>query len=233
MTTNEILDTRTVDDVVYRVYLEQDSDCESPRDNDSTAGVIVTEGGPRNPYYAWPTEDGDMISAWSVRCAMEDHSFRVVARWLRMFHGATVVLPLHSGEGDRPSAGDATDTPDAGNYLGVTFDQPSTRKTTGVAAEDMASALSVDVDEYSTWARGDCWGYVIEKDERPVPAALEFARWLRSDRSVIGEDVDLDALYAEFHNDDDEPVWVDHESCWGFVGDEYARQEALRALGDL
>ena len=204
---NEILDTRTVDDVEYRVYLEQDSECEDPRGDACHVGVIVTV---RNSRYLWPAEDGDRISAGYVRDAMEDHSFRVVARWLRMFHGATVVLPLYAaGDEGRPVAGDVTDDADARDYTGVTFDQPSTREVTGLTGTvEIAAALSTEIDEYSTWAVGDCYGYVIE-------------RQVTEDSDPIGIDVS------------DSEGWEQVDSLWGLVGGEYARQAAVSALSDL
>lgn len=159
----DVLDTREVDGVEHRVYLVQDDGCDSPRGYDSNAGVMVTVGGPRNPYYAWPAEDGEVAASY-VQCAVDDHAFRVVARWLRMFYGATVVLPLYSsGQEGRPAAGDVTDAPEAGDYIGITFDQPSTRRITGIELDDMPVALATDVDEYASWAVGDCFGYVIER----------------------------------------------------------------------
>lgn len=190
----EALDTRMVEGVEHRVYLEQDDDCENPRENDYHAGVMVTV---QNSRYRWPVEDGDEITGGYVRDVMDDHAFRVVARWLRMFYNASVVLPLYSsGQEGRPAAGDVTDAPEAGDYIGVTFDQPSTRSATGIELDDMPAALATDVDEFSAWAVGDCFGYVIER-------ATESGEW---------EQVD---------------------SCWGFIGEDYARGEAQRALGDV
>jgi len=187
----DILDTRDVDGTEYRVYLEHDPECEDPREmGDHFVGRIVCVHSSR---YVRPDESGDVVSARYVRYAMEDHSFRAVARWLRLFWGASVVLPLYSGYDDRPSAGDVTDSPVAGDYIGVTFDQPSTRRMTGVESADIELALSVEVDEWSAWARGDCYGYVVER--------------------ATGDD-----------------EWEQTDSCWGFIGDDYARAEAMHAF---
>jgi hypothetical protein len=209
MTMVDLLATRTIDGVEYRVYLEQDDGAESPREfGDCHAGVIVAA---RNRDYAWPAEDGDKITANYVQHAMDDHSFQGVARWLRMFYGASTVLPLYSkGYDSRLSAGDASDTPDAGDYAGVTFDQPSTRETTGIPAEHMTEALSVDVDEYSRWAVGEVYGYVIERRPTTEPHP------------------DCHAIHV---HDVDE--WEHVDSLWGLIGDDYAEQEARRALAEL
>lgn len=158
----EALDTRMVEGVEHRVYLEQDDDCENPREwGDYFAGRMVTAP---NSRYIWPAEDGDTVSGAHVQMVVDDHDFRVVARWLRMFYGATVVLPLYStGNEGRPAAGDASDTPNAGDYIGVTFDQPSTRSATGIELDDIPAALATEVDEFSAWAVGECFGYVIER----------------------------------------------------------------------
>lgn len=156
----DILDTREIDGVEHRVYLEVDNDCESPRNNDSNIGVVVA----RSDTHTWPVEDGDTIGGSTVADLVDARDFRVVARWLRMFCGATVVLPLYStGNEGRPSAGTEDEAPTVGDYIGVTFDQPSTLKVTGVPADYVADGLSVDVDEYSVWAVGECYGYVIER----------------------------------------------------------------------
>jgi hypothetical protein len=203
----DVLDTRVIDGVTYRVYLVQDQDCESPRESgDSNAGVIATR---TNRNCDWPAEDGDTVTADELRDAIEDHSFRVVARWLRIFHGASVVLPLYStGQEGRPTAGSKDETPAAGNYVGVTFDQPSTRRATGVELADMDIALSVDVDEFSTWAVGEVYGYVIER--------------VKHDESdPLGVDIS------------DHAGWEHVDSCWGFIGYEYARSAAIGALSGI
>lgn len=201
MTDVDALDTREIGGVTYRVYLEQDPDCESPREFDAVAGRIVAY----SREYVWPQENGDQVSAVEITSVMGDRSFHVIARWLRAFHGASTVLPLYSRGDGRPVAGDETDTPDAGNYVGVTFDQPSTRRVTGVLPAHMAIALSVDVNEYSDWAVGETYGWVIERTET--------------------DDSDSAMLTGT--------GWEQVDACWGLIGDEYARMDALRALGDL
>lgn len=201
----EAIDTRVIDGVTYRVYLEQDPDAESPRETDTNVGVIVA----RSSQYTWPVEDGDSIGGARVADAVNDHDFHVVARWLRVFHRANVVLPLYStGYESRPVAGQGGETPEVGDYIGVTFDQPSTRRITGVIPDHMSIALDTDVDEYSTWAVGECYGYVIERAEH-------------DDSDPLGLDIS------------DHADWEHVDSCWGMIGDEYAREAGMRALGDL
>lgn len=177
----DALDTEVIDGVEHRVYLEQDTDCENPREwGDAFVGRITCV---RSNRYLRPEEDGDTVSASYVQSAVDDHDFRVVARWLRVFYGASTVLPLYSGGNERPVAGQVTDSPYAGNYIGVTFDQPSTRRTTGVEPADLETALAVEVDEWSAWAVGECYGWVIER-------ATEDGEWEQTDSlwGLIGDD---------------------------------------------
>jgi hypothetical protein len=199
-----VLDTREVDGIEHRVYLVQDSDCESPRETDTSAGRIVAP----SDRYEWPMEDGDTVTAYRVAQAIAEHHFHVVARWLRAFHGAQTVLPLYSdGPEGRPDAGHEDYTPECGNFIGVTFDQPSTRKVTGIGPDHMPVALQVDVSEFSEWATGECYGYVIEKA--------------------------ADEPHPDCHAVHDCDQWEQVDSLWGMVGHEYARDEAIRALNDL
>ena len=197
MSDNVVDDMQAEDGTWFRAILEVDEDATNPREWDN-GGVIDVINQSR---YNVPQE-GDS----AVRYNVEDHDFRVVARWLRMFHGATVVLPLYGGSGYggefNISAGNVDDTPEHGNYIGVTYDTPETRKVTGITDwESMAGALAAEVQEYSRWAAGDAYGYVIQVN-------------------TAGDPFDDDA-------------WEGNEdSVWGFIGTEYAEQEAKRALAD-
>jgi len=212
MIVSEVLETREVNGVEYRVRLEQDQDCESPREDDVPAGVICAW----SLDYTWPAEDSDQVTADRVRKAVghygqfgmyhEGRSFAAVSRWLRMFYGATIVLPLYSSNAGL-STGTQDETPEAGNYVGVTFDQPSTRKTTGIPTERMADALRIDVEQYAQWAEGDCYGYVIErKAENPHP---------------------------DCHASHDDEDWQYVDSCWGMVGSKWAEESAREALASI
>lgn len=201
----DVLDTREIDGIEHRVYLAHDDDCESPREwGDCFVGRIVCL---TSRDYVRPAEDGDVVSAHYVQCAIEDHDFRVVARWLRLFYGASTVLPLYSGFEDRPSAGNVDDSPDAGDYIGVTFDQASTRRVTGVEPADMPAALTGEVADFSEWARGETYGYVIERR--------------------------ADEPHPDCHAVHDAEQWEQTDSLWGMVGHEWARTSAIEALSYL
>jgi hypothetical protein len=64
-------------------------------------------------------------------------------------------------------------------------------------------AIRIEIEEYRAWAAGDVWGYVIQ----------EAVGWQRSDGGV-------GVLVTQ----------EDVESCWGYIGREYAEGEARRAF---
>jgi hypothetical protein len=196
-----IAETTATDGTPFRVILEPDTDAENPRDNYSNAGVIHVI--PQSRYNV-PAESslGDYL-----REAIMDHPFPVVARWLHIFHGATVVLPIYSNYGRdfNISAGDADEAPEVGNYVGVTFDTAATQRENGwnSACQTLtAAALAADVQTYASWAEGDVWGYVVQRAE------------LDEDGEVI----------------DWEPAGYVGDSCWGFIGQAWAEVAATEAL---
>jgi hypothetical protein len=204
----DILETRTINNVDYRVRLVVDEECESPRGYDCHAGVICAW----SLDYNWPAEDADTIYADDIRRAigyyskygdwLEGFSFRAVSRWLRMFYGATVVLPLYDAGG--LSVGGPDETPRSGDYRGVTFDTATSRKNTGIPAEHMAKALTADVEEYARWGAGECYGYILERQPAdPHPDC-----------------------HAPHCSDE----WEEVMSVWGHIGLEYAEETAREAL---
>lgn len=201
------VDTVTADDgTLFRVVIEYDQETYdlNPRDNDCPVGRIVAISD--DSRISVPQEDGDdpysRANAASIVDAIQDHSFPVVSRWLRIFHGATTVLPLYGYlDGLHAGSPDATDPADG--YSGVTFDTPATRKATGVLPDDTAHALAQDVDTYATWARGDVWGYIVQRGEV--------------------DDETGETVWDEFGED----------SCWGHIGEDWAREAARVGLDDF
>jgi hypothetical protein len=97
------VDTRLIGGIEYRVGIV-DEECESPRDTDAALSVIVAP----SHRHRWPTEDGDTVCAGHVAAIVEEFDFPVVARWLRVFHGASVVVPAYAGH-DEFGFGDELD----------------------------------------------------------------------------------------------------------------------------
>lgn len=165
---NVVDETTAEDGAPFRVVLELDQDSAdlNPRDNDDfLTGVIVALDTPDRMSWR-PREDADdQANSATIVDAIQDHAFPVISRWLRIFHGATVVLPLYEGT-DGLSTGEADDTAGPDEYRGVTFDTPATRKAIGQASPDeMARMLTSDVDTWSEWARGEVYGWVIQRGE--------------------------------------------------------------------
>lgn len=206
-----VAERAATDGTPFRVILEVDVDRSDldPRKDYSNAGVMYVIDQRR---YSVPQEADDVPG---IDAAIIDHDFRVVARWLRLFHGATVVLPLYSSYGNdfNISAGDVDDHPEAGNYIGVTFDTAQTRRDTMGAdmitaheVEIMGANLAADVKTYRQWAEGDVWYYVVQ------------TAWVDDgDGEITGWDA-VDNMDA---------------SCGGFIGQQCAEEAATEALDSV
>lgn len=72
---------------------------------------------------------------------------------------------------------------------------------------DPAEYLKAQRDEYRSWAEGDVWGYVVD----------EKRRWVRDD---------TDDPVPETREDWEET----DDSCWGYIGHQWAEEAALEAL---
>lgn len=86
---------------------------------------------------------------------------------------------------------------------GLIYASPADVELVGCPVDRLVEALTAEVQEYSRWSEGDCYGYVVE---RLVPACAQCGageRW---------EDAD------------------EMNSCGGFIGQEYAEEAALEAL---
>lgn len=198
-------ETTAADGTPFRVILEIDEDPMDPREHgDAFLAVIHTAQG--SGWDAGPRE----AKVPGLDYAMEHYSFQAAARWLRMFHGATVVLPLSwTGSRYQPMGlhtGYVDDTDGPGDYAGVVFDTPETRTLIEPVEHVTEAALTEEVDEWSKYARGEVFGYVVQRGE-------------------LDEDGDvLESSYADTDELDD--------SLWGLVGEEYAQQEARNALAN-
>ena len=199
-----VAETTATDGTPFRVILEPDIDRTdlNPRDDYSNAGVIHVLDQRR---YDVPQES----DVPGIDAAIEEHDFRAVARWLRIFHGATAVLPLYSsysGNEWNIAAGDLDDAPEAGDYIGVTYDTAQTRKDTGfVSPVQMAAAMAADVQTYRSWAEGDVWGHIVQRAD------------LDADGEITGWDAADDM----------------GSSCWGFIGQQWAEEAAQEALDSV
>jgi len=212
---NVVAERAATDGTPFRVILEPDEYGDlDPRKDYGNAGVMYVIDQPR---YDVPQEADDVPG---IDAAIIDHDFRVVARWLKIFHGATVVLPLYSSYGHdfNVSAGDLDDHPEAGNYIGVTFDTAESRveicgdmidPAREYTTEDLAAmtrALDADVQTYRSWAEGDVWRYVVQ------------TAWVDDGTGEITDWDVADSMDA---------------TCGGFIGQQWAEEAATEALDSV
>lgn len=148
----------------YRAYIEVDEyggEGMNPRDNDGNVAVLVAY----DRDYIRPLE-GDLPS--TILHALSEYHGRAVARWLRMFHGATVVMALRNGgRGDELHVSDLDWRDDQpGNLAGLAYDTPETREWLGdnPTTEQIEQAIRAEVSEYNDWATGEVYYYVVERD---------------------------------------------------------------------
>jgi hypothetical protein len=88
----------------------------------------------------------------------------------------------------------------SGSYWYVTYDTATWRAYAGL--DQAGSTGHISMDEYRAWCEGDCWGYAVDQN----------VTWQRTDDP-----------------DDTMQTWETEDSCFGFYGSDYAREEALRA----
>jgi hypothetical protein len=198
-----IAETTAQDGTPFRVILDIDQDPINPREDYDQTGVMHVRT--QRSYYV--PQEFDEVGTSYLDDAIREHDFPVVARWLRVAYGATVVLPLWDLGGNggfSVSAGSPDSAPEAGEYVGVIFDTPDTRRKTwgeGGTVEQMATALASEVAEYAAWATGEVYGAIVQAAET---------------------------------DDEGDPIeWAevdDDGSVWGLIGHEWAEQEARDML---
>jgi len=153
---------------IYRVRLEQDEitrDCfadDGPRSYDGKVAVICADAGDsRASTQPWESDliDTDML---------DEHAFDVIARWLRIFHDATVVLPLHASNdwvGTALTVIDHGRPVRAGTYAGIAFDTPKTRAELGENATtaQVEGSIRIELEQYTLWSTGEVYGFIVER----------------------------------------------------------------------
>lgn len=200
----------TTDDGRYRVILVQDTDCESPiAAGDAWVTSVLTLdadrwGGAR--WNAMRDPEDRLESLYYLLEALRDGE-DAFKRYMRIFHGIEVFdVTIHNGYRDTSSA--------------LAWVEPSEAERVGVnLGEGGRIVVRQEVDEYNRWADGDVWGYVVQ----------ERVTWAK-----IPDDG------TEYRPGDMHPMtetretWEDtDESCFGFIGYEYAEQEAREALAGV
>jgi hypothetical protein len=187
----------------FSAYLIQDVDCTSPRDYDGNLLTIV----------GWHDRRNIGDEQWRRSSNIGEQIKAIQARKDVVFfsflsaheHGD---ITIWLGRADEGPAGTNCQW-DSGQVGIVYMTRESVRDAMGwknlnVKRRAMLREQAViEVQEYDRWLRGDCYGVVIE----------------------IGEAVDSDDADREHEGEE-----VD--SCWGFIGHDYATEEAKRMLTD-
>lgn len=134
-----------------------------------------------------------------VHQALLDHGPAVTTRWLRIFRGATVVLPLvliaHSGISMYVGAGAHVMDPggwDSGP-VGLIFDTPETRDMIGTPDDRIEEELRSEVDLYDQYLQGEVY----------------YAIHLWPTGQVVVTDIDRDTVLGHSYGE---------SSCYGFLG---------------
>lgn len=209
----------TIEHNGYTISLYQDEDCSSPRDNDWN---FLFLGLPHRHYnigdetidvsdFKLPCTSGLVYHEDCTECYGDGErvpsNLSELCDAIQAHYKARVCLPVgmidHSGVSyyigggahwsdsagwDSGTCGFILDTPD---IIRERYGDADLGYIQDLTDDMLVSAMTAEIAEYSSWAEGDCYGYVIE--------------------DVNGETVD---------------------SCWGFIGYEYAKREALDACPD-
>ena len=191
-----------------RVWLIPDGGAECPRIDSCQVGSIWYASGAPN----FLKDEDEAITARLDEAWQKPYwGYETIMRYLHIFHGANVVLPLALSESGCRVQGEF--------IRGVIYDTPERVATTGVAIEHIPEALAAEARELDQWLAGDCWGYRIEE---LIPGSK------CGGVSVNG----AEPACCEVHMQPwghPKGHWEEVDSCWGFVGEAYAVQEAMAA----
>lgn len=187
----------------YRVRLEDDQDCQDPRDDNDLVEIVT----PELQRWTVRTENARLQDAFDrltqyrggdeafVRYAKIFHGITVYAVW--MYEHSAVALSVQSFVGRAHHA-----QWDSGQ-IGFAYILPEQRWE-GI---DEEKAISSTVEELGQWINGETYGYIVEKK----------TYWSKE--------------YADPDRADEEGWdWEEEDSCWGFIGMEWAEQAAMEEL---
>ena len=186
---------------LYRLRLEQDTDAESPRDWENAGKMVCF-----HKRYLLPNEgdyNRDHFESWGELEA------QLIA------DGAKVILPMymydHSGLSVRT-------TPfqcpwDSGQIGFIYLDQKSITENWGWKTlirdrrNTLEDALRSEVETFNQYLSGDVWGFIFEK----------------STVAILADTIDND-------EPDEEELWEEVDSCWGFYGSDLDKNGILEHL---
>lgn len=196
-----------------RVVHDEDSSPFDPR-NDSDLVEIVTP-----PLSRWDvrTKDAHFQEAFD---RFEDFGRAgLFARWLKIFHGIhayPVFMYEHSGVALSTGSfvGRAQHAQWDSGQIGWAYINPDAERWEGFDEEAIITCL---VEELGRWMNGEVYGYIIER----------LVYWTKNYHDENGEEL---PRWLELPSVESGEEWIEEDSCWGYIGYEWAEQEAKNIL---
>jgi hypothetical protein len=147
--------------IPVRIRQEMDAEFANPREH-TNVGTFV--------HWHRRYNLGDEQISGQLDEAMARGGLRTLTRYLTLFEGATVVIPVglidHSGLS--VYAGGGAHWSDSAGWdsgtVGVIFDTPESREDTGVPLDKVEEALRSEITEYDKWLRGEVYWYEVGDD---------------------------------------------------------------------
>lgn len=198
-----------------RVEIHQDeTEDNNPRETAENFGIFLAENHQRyhlgdkgiKLYGTADEEYAQAKRAWDHYFIDGHGGYAPFARYLRVFLGTTVILPVwlydHSGLSVSTSRSPFDAQGWDSGIVGFLFDTAKQRERLGVTVENVDEALRSELSEYNSYLTGEVYGYTVSKK----------VRWIKEGTEETREE------------------WEVIDSCWGFVGDiKYVREEATSA----
>jgi hypothetical protein len=156
---SDVIETLTSEDGKWRVRFMQDYDCSSPREMTQLGTMLTWTRNYNSPDDNPFREPQDFIDWWNGEGDFADSGEtppRLDPRYVRL----NVYMLDHSGISFRTT--DFGDRWDSGQ-VGWIFTTPEKIEETGAPEDSWKEQLKNEVEEYSKWANGECYGYMMEK----------------------------------------------------------------------
>lgn len=138
-------------------------------------------------------------------------------RYLKIFHGVTA-LPVymyeHSGVSLSTGSfiGRAQHAEWDSGMIGWAYVNPDAETWEGMDPPGLIAGM---IEELGKWMNGEVYGWIVEKKVELAP---------------ITRDEDGTVMEVDYENTQED--WEEEDSCWGYIGSEYAESEAKSALGE-
>lgn len=151
----------------YTLTVDYDEYPLNPMRDGDTLGIMVAR---HNRYDLGSTDSvaeryHNVINELAERIPSRKRATRAFELWLKVYEGATVVLPLtvyeHGGITMHIGDNRGWDS----SFVGFIFDTNETRKNTGVAPGSVEQFLRGEVREYASYLEGDVGRFTITDDE--------------------------------------------------------------------